>query len=177
MIVSAGYFSSIRAPSFQSSHETVVIAPDPAGAPEPAARKPGWHSYAPLLQSADVGASGRAHRAGGWKHALLSQMCSTDQRRCSACDGSLAYTPRCLPCTRPARQHRDTTSAGKSNDILCQNRVRYRPKPRGTSPPNSRHYRRGRLLRTGIVENYSPNGGHWASSTRASAPLAICGAT
>ena len=66
MIVSAGYFSSRRAPSFQSSHETAVsgprpeapgtptavIGPHPAGAPEPAARKPDPHSYATLLQSA-----------------------------------------------------------------------------------------------------------------------------
>ena len=63
MIVSAGYFSSRRAPSFQSSHETAVsgprpeapgtsptavIGPHPAGAPEPAARKPDPHSYASL---------------------------------------------------------------------------------------------------------------------------------
>src|SRR6188768_833800 len=59
MIVSAGYFSSIRAPSFQSSHETAVIGPHPADAPEPAAGKPGWHSYAPLLQSAHMS----VHRA------------------------------------------------------------------------------------------------------------------
>src|SRR6188472_2336909 len=77
MIVSAGYFSSRRAPSFQSSHETTVIGPHPAGAPEPAARKPGWHSYAPLLQSAHVGASGRAHRAGGQKYPPADQPVSS----------------------------------------------------------------------------------------------------
>ena len=51
MIVSAGYFSSRRAPSFQSSHETAV--------------RPAFIRSTP--PSARVGTSGHAHRAGGFE--------------------------------------------------------------------------------------------------------------
>jgi hypothetical protein len=50
MIVSAGCFSSMRAPSFQSSHETAVIGLHPAHGPVNACQ-PDRHAYAALLQS------------------------------------------------------------------------------------------------------------------------------
>src|SRR6185436_7824725 len=61
MIVSAGYFSSRRAPSFQSSHETAL-------------RRAFIRS---ILQSARVGTWRHAHRAGGCTHSPPDQPVSS----------------------------------------------------------------------------------------------------